>query len=171
VQLPGSSRQRLAHALNAAYADGLLSEQTLSYRLDVLFRSRLVDPVGLVGDLTRRTARRAWRAKIANALQAAARRLKRTAGVAVPEEPMLLALDWSGVQQELVLGRDPICDVVLAEGSVSRRHAQLRFHDGGWTLRDLDSTNGTRVNGLRVGRCKLRPGDRLALGKERLLVD
>jgi hypothetical protein len=171
VHLPGSSRQRLAHALNAAYADGLLSEQTLSYRLDLLFRSRLVDPVGLVGDLTRRTARRAWQATLAHLVETAVLRVRTLAGLAVPEEPRLLALDWSGAQHELLLGRHPACDVVLSEGSVSRRHARLRFHDGGWTLRDLDSTNGTKVNGLRVGRCALRPGDRVALGGERLVVD
>jgi hypothetical protein len=171
VQLPGSSRKRLAHTLNAAYADGLLSEQTLSYRLDFLFRSRLIDPVGLVGDLTRRTARVAWRATITGALEGAVRRLRTIAGLAVREDPLLLALDWSGAQDELLLGRHPACDVVLGDLSVSRRHARLRYHDGGWTLCDLESSNGTKVNGLRVGRCALRPGDRLALGSERLLVD
>ncbi|MDQ6776799.1 MAG: FHA domain-containing protein [Actinomycetota bacterium] len=171
MQLPGSSRQRLAHALNAAYADGLLSEQTLAYRLDLLFRSRLVDPVGLVGDLSGRTARHVWRATIANALEAAGLGLRRIAGRQVREDPQLLALDWRGAQEELLLGRHPACDVVLSDLSVSRRHARLRFHDGAWTLRDLDSTNGTKVNGLRVGRCALRPGDRVALGTERLVVD
>ena len=55
--------------------------------------------------------------------------------------------------------------------SVSRRHARLSFRDGHWVLRDLDSTNGTRVNGQRVIRCRLEPGDRLRLGSAELLVD
>ena len=167
MQIPGSSRQQLAQVLNAAYADGLLSEHTLSHRLDLLFRSRIVDPVGLVGDLTRRTAHRAWRTTILSALETAGR----VAGLAAREDPLLLALDWSGIQEELLLGRHADCDVVLGDLSVSRRHALLRYHDGGWTLRDLESTNGTKVNGLRVGRCTLRPGDRIVLGHERLVVD
>ena len=168
---PGSSRQRLARTLNAAYADGLLSERTLSHRLDLLFRSRLIDPVGLVGDLTRRSTRSAWRAAIVDALTGLGRRLRTVAGLARPEDPRLLALDWSGAQDELVLGRHPSCDVVLDDPFVSRVHARLRFHDGVWTIRDLESSNGTKVNGVRVGRCALRPGDRLALGSERVLVD
>jgi hypothetical protein len=171
MQIPGSSRQRLAQALNAAYADGLLSERTLSHRLDLLFRSKVVDPVGLVGDLTRRTARRAWRTTIIGVLDAVGHRFRTLAGFTVDDEPRLLALDWSGAQEELLLGRHPACDVVLGDLSVSRRHARLRYCDGRWTLCDLESTNGTKVNGIRVGRCALHPGDRLALGSERLVVD
>jgi pSer/pThr/pTyr-binding forkhead associated (FHA) protein len=83
----------------------------------------------------------------------------------------LLGLDWAGAQQELVVGRDCGCDVVLSDESVSRHHARLRFRDGSWVLQDLDSTNGTLVNGVRVGRCSLRPGDRLTLGTLSLQID
>jgi pSer/pThr/pTyr-binding forkhead associated (FHA) protein len=61
--------------------------------------------------------------------------------------------------------------VVLVELSVSRLHARLVFRDGSWILQDLESTNGTIVNGVLVGRCALRPGDRLLLGKARLRID
>jgi pSer/pThr/pTyr-binding forkhead associated (FHA) protein len=87
------------------------------------------------------------------------------------QESTLLALDWSGNQDQLLVGRDPGCDVVLAEPTVSRRHAQLFFRAGSWTVQDLESTNGTLLNGKRVGRCEVRPGDRLILGLERLRVD
>jgi hypothetical protein len=170
VRIPGSSRQRLAQTLNAAYVDGLLSEHTLSYRLDLLFRSSLIDPAGLVGDITRPSRRRAYWAAIKAALAEVRERMRRQ-GTAPDGEPRLLALDWSGPQEELLLGRHHACDIVLSDPSVSRRHARLRFHDGRWMLRDLESTNGTRVNGVAVGRCALRPGDRLALGDERLVVD
>jgi hypothetical protein len=50
---PGRERRRIAHALNAAYADGLLSRDTLVRRLDHLLRARLIDPRRLVGDLYR----------------------------------------------------------------------------------------------------------------------
>jgi len=87
-------------------------------------------------------------------------------------QPILLALDWNGGQEELVIGRHPGCDVVLPGQAVSRRHARLRFRDGTWILEDLESTNGTVVNGASlVGRYRLEPGDRLVIGDERLLVD
>lgn len=51
----------------------------------------------------------------------------------------------------LILGREPgEPGLVLLESSVSRRHAELRLTDGGWQIRDLDSTNGTFVEGHRV---------------------
>jgi pSer/pThr/pTyr-binding forkhead associated (FHA) protein len=61
--------------------------------------------------------------------------------------------------------------VVVADETVSRRHAQLTFRDGGWVLQDLDSTNGTRLNGQYVGRCRLRAGDQLGLGERLLRID
>ena len=45
------------------------------------------------------------------------------------------------------------------------------FRDGSWILQDLESTNGTLLNGVRVGRCRLRPGDRIRLGTEELRID
>jgi pSer/pThr/pTyr-binding forkhead associated (FHA) protein len=61
--------------------------------------------------------------------------------------------------------------VVLADPRISRHHAHAAYRDGRWILRDLESTNGTFVNGARVGRCQLRPGDLLRLGRTDLLVD
>jgi hypothetical protein len=137
--------------LNAAYAEGLLSEGTLAHRLDLLFASDVIDPIRLVGDLTRRVPR--------------PRRRRREDGA------VLLALNWSGSEEELIIGRHPSCDVLLTEPTVSRRHARLVFRDGGWIIQDLESTNGTRLNGRSVGRCRLRPGDELALGHQLLRVD
>jgi hypothetical protein len=171
--LPGESRRRMARMLNAAYGDGLLSQSTLVHRLDLLFGSALVDPAGLIGDLTVRSGKRSLPDTIRNAVASAFR----AAGLAdAPDAtasppPALLALDWSGAQEELLIGRHHDCDVVLADMSVSRRHARLSFRDGNWVLRDLDSTNGTMVNGQRVVRCQLLPGDDLALGDEYLVVD
>jgi pSer/pThr/pTyr-binding forkhead associated (FHA) protein len=61
--------------------------------------------------------------------------------------------------------------VVLGAETISRRHALLTFRDGAWIVQDLDSTNGTRLNSQRVGRCRLRPGDQLALADQRLRID
>ena len=171
VLQPGTLRQQLARALNTAYADGLLSENTLVHRLDVLFGSQLIDPRRLVGDLTRRVPRRPWYTAITDTLAATARTIHQIAGGGHDGSFRLLALDWNGQEDELLLGRQESCDVVLSDVSVSRRHARLLFRDGGWVIQDLDSTNGTKVNDVPVGRCQLHPGDRVALGDECLTID
>ena len=67
--------------------------------------------------------------------------------------------------RDLVLGRDPGCDLVLDAPGVSRRHARLRESDGRFAIEDLGSTNGTRVNGAAVRHpVRLAPGDRIELG-------
>ncbi len=64
-----------------------------------------------------------------------------------------------------VLGRSRDCDVVLGDTNVSRRHAEIRPAGTGWTVADLGSTNGIRVNGRPAsGAVALAPGDRLELG-------
>jgi hypothetical protein len=168
---PGARRHRLARTLNAAYAEGLLSERTLAHRLDALFAGVLIDPAGLVGDLTRRGTRQPPRQSVALTLASLLRRLRGEAGITSEEPGILLALDWTGGCEELVIGRHPSCDVVVSHETVSRRHVMLTFRDGGWIVRDLQSTNGTRLNGQYVGRCQLRPGDRLGLGRQLLQVD
>ncbi len=170
MQRYGASRKQIAHTLSAAYANGLLSKDTLAWRLDQLLDAQLVDPVGLIGDLHfRRSPRRL--VSVCDRVATALRRVKRwrtgdPAGVSV-----LLALDWSGGETEITIGRDPACEVVLSGAEVSRRHARLLFRDGSWVLQDLQSTNGTTVNGVRVGRCELRPGDHLVLGGQQLTLD
>jgi hypothetical protein len=52
------------------------------------------------------------------------------------------------------IGRSRECDIVLADSNVSRRHAELRPTGDGWTITDLGSTNGVKVNGR-----DLRPND------------
>lgn len=167
---PGSSRQRLARTLEAAYAEGVLSENTLVHRLELLFDSPLVEPSRLVGDLyTRKQRHRLFSA--VDRLKAAGHEFWRQLGMAGASSPPLLALDWEGRHDEFTIGRHPSCDVVLPGAAVSRRHARLVYRDGSWIIQDLGSTNGTLVNGAPVGRCKLQPGDRLVIGDEQLLVD
>lgn len=169
VARPGAAREQLAEALNAAYGAGLLSENTLFYRLDVLLSSRLIDPVRLVGDLTRRVPRRGPAADVRQAITTALGRLRTAVLRPEAEGSVLLALDWTG-GPELLVGRHSRCDVRLPHPSVSRRHARLSFRDGSWVLRDLESKNGTWVNGVRVGRCALQPGDLVHVGGHDLTI-
>lgn len=168
---PGASRRQIARTLNTAYGDGLLSEETLHHRLDQLLGSRLIDPFRLIGDLHPRGSGYGWRARLVAATRSAARTVTDTLSSKFEVPPVLLALDWTGGQSELLVGRHQECDVVLGSPGVSRRHARLICRDGNWILQDLRSTNGTTVNGVRVGRCEVRPGDLLVLGDERLLID
>ncbi|MBV9366925.1 MAG: FHA domain-containing protein [Solirubrobacterales bacterium] len=165
----GAYRNRLARTLNAAYAEGLLSERTLAHRLDMLFAGSAIDPVRLVGDLTRRGPRGPVHRRLLTALTGLTRPSPAVAGASA--DVIVLALDWSGARDELLIGRHPGCDVVLRADTVSRRHARLVFRDGSWIVQDLDSTNGTQLNGQPVGRCRLRPGDHLALADQLLQVD
>ena len=163
----GELRQRLARTLKAAYGDGLLSEATLAHRLELLYDSRVVDPARVTGDLTLRSPRTA----LADALARTRDACRTWLSPADPRRERLLVLDWAGGQEELVVGREPDCDIVLTDPTVSRRHLRLRFRDGHWILCDLDSTNGTQVNDMPVVRCRLLPGDRVLIGDEQLLVD
>jgi Protein of unknown function (DUF3662)/FHA domain len=66
-----------------------------------------------------------------------------------------------------VIGRSRECDIVLGDANVSRRHAEIRPSGEGWSISDLGSTNGVKVNGRLVdsGRPEpLAPGDRVDVG-------
>ncbi len=64
----------------------------------------------------------------------------------------------------VVVGRSRDCDVVVDDPNVSRRHVELRREEGGWSVFDLGSTNGMKVNGRRVESSALRPGDHITVG-------
>jgi pSer/pThr/pTyr-binding forkhead associated (FHA) protein len=67
-------------------------------------------------------------------------------------------------QRSVNLGRAPENSIVLAEAKISRMHAQLNWVGDGWEVVDLGSSNGTFVNGERVERARVLPGDTIELG-------
>jgi pSer/pThr/pTyr-binding forkhead associated (FHA) protein len=79
-------------------------------------------------------------------------------------QPFLLQFPRGGGDQ-FSIGRDASCDLAIADMSVSRLHAQLERTSDGWLITDLESTNGTRVNGWRVrGKVPVRAGDLVSFG-------
>jgi hypothetical protein len=79
------------------------------------------------------------------------------------------SLAWDGhtmriEKRRVLLGRSRECDIQVEDANVSRRHAELRQEGSSYWIVDLDSTNGIEVNGKRVKRAKLEPGDTFTVG-------
>jgi Protein of unknown function (DUF3662)/FHA domain len=66
------------------------------------------------------------------------------------------------------IGRRPESNIVLADPNVSRNHAEIRPQGDGFLLVDLGSTNGTKVNGVRIDQRMLADGDELSFGNTRM---
>jgi hypothetical protein len=71
----------------------------------------------------------------------------------------------------LQLGRSEANDIFVPEPSISSRHCELTVSDIGVAIRDLDSTNGTFINGQRLAKGMLQNGDSLRLGEVEFLVE
>jgi hypothetical protein len=76
--------------------------------------------------------------------------------------------EWVLESGRLVMGRLPACEISLNDANASRQHAELVKREDGWWLVDLDSTNGTFVNGSMVKERRLGPGDRIQIGSSKL---
>ena len=69
------------------------------------------------------------------------------------------------IKSTMTLGRLESCDICLRFPNISSVHCEFAYHDGFWSIRDRDSTNGIKVNGERLRYRPLRPGDRITIGK------
>jgi FHA domain-containing protein len=84
-------------------------------------------------------------------------------------EREVASLSWDGQtkrvdKRRILLGRSRECDIQIEDPNVSRRHAELRQEGSTYWIVDLDSTNGVEVNGRRVSRARLDPGDVFTVG-------
>ena len=86
--------------------------------------------------------------------------------------PELKETAWESDHQ-LRIGRLPSLEVLVNDPSISRIHSEIVLSDKGWVVRDLGSTNGTFLNGIRVGRAdhKLHKCDLLQCGNIVMLVN
>jgi hypothetical protein len=159
-------REVTVAALRERALDGCLTLDTFAGRVDAAYRAKTVEELDhLVADLpgSRRGRLQAIAAAVRGTFEGIGRRPE-------PEPPALeveVRLPFS--TGAVTVGRSRDCDVVVGEETVSRFHAELR-HDSGdaWIVRDLDSTNGTWLNGSRVREARVCGGDVLRLGGLRM---
>ena len=91
-----------------------------------------------------------------------------------PRKPALLRIQNGGFEgmtyplegEETLIGRNPNTDITLLDEGISREHALVLYDASAdcYAVEDLQSTNGTKVNGKRVRSAELRPGDTLQIG-------
>lgn len=70
----------------------------------------------------------------------------------------------------LVIGRRESADIVLRFPNVSGQHCELSIVDGYWHVKDLGSSNGIKVNGVRTVERRIEPGDTLAISRHEFEV-
>ncbi len=71
------------------------------------------------------------------------------------------------LKKSLLVGRRESCDIVLRFSNVSAHHCQLTVSGGYWYIRDLNSRNGCKVNGVRVAEKRVDPGDEVSIAKHK----
>jgi pSer/pThr/pTyr-binding forkhead associated (FHA) protein len=74
-------------------------------------------------------------------------------------------------EEEVVVGRSSECGIQVMVENVSRKHARIFFRNDEYHVEDLDSTNGTYVNGIRVVKCALRNNDHIEIGGVKILFN
>lgn len=97
----------------------------------------------------------------------------------VTGSPAPAALEWNLVsvrgekqethpisQDEVLIGRDRSCAIVLSHPAVSRRHARLARQGNDFVVEDLQSANGTYVNNRKIDKVSLKPGDVVRFGAD-----
>jgi len=67
------------------------------------------------------------------------------------------------IESKVVIGRDPACDITLPLEYLSRKHLELEIRSGHLFIKDLDSSNGTFLNGQRITESEIKSGDKIKL--------
>ncbi len=75
------------------------------------------------------------------------------------------------IRDKMTIGRRESCDICLRFPNISGLHAELTLVEGCWFIRDLSSTNGVKINGIRVQDRLLRPGDEVSIANRRYMID
>jgi hypothetical protein len=159
-------REQTVAALREGALDGCLTLDTFASRVGAAYRAKTEEELAeLVVDLPAPPAGRLL--ALMRAVRRAVASIGRRPEPAAPALEIEVSIPRS--TSAVTVGRSQDCDVVVGEETVSRFHAELRHGDGDeWTVRDLDSTNGTWLNGSRVREARVGRGDVLRLGGLRM---
>lgn len=74
------------------------------------------------------------------------------------------------IREQMSLGRRESCDICLKFPNVSGLHCQLTYRNGHWIINDLNSTNGLKVNGIKVAKRVLHPEDIITIAKRSFVI-
>ncbi|NRQ33488.1 FHA domain-containing protein [Nonomuraea sp. NN258] len=161
-------RDRAIDELRDRAVEGRISHDTFVGRVDQALRARNQYELDeLVADLPRKQTLRERLTDAVSSVSEFTTRLQ--SAWRKPRLPRLALPTDDRVRY--VVGRGSACDLVLSDLTVSRVHAELRRDGEGWTLIDLGSLNGTRLNGWRlVGPARVRSGDEVSFGDCGFLV-
>ena len=171
-----AEREQVVGQLRERFAEGRLTQDSFVHRIDAALRARERPELDeLLADMPARRRLAGFLpdllAGVAARWQAAARRAAARRATARRPDTRWPPAQWpalllpAGREILFTIGRDTDCDLVLADLTVSRRHARLERDGAGWLLADLGSTNGTRLNGWRVSSpVPVRPGDQVSFG-------
>jgi FHA domain/DUF1707 SHOCT-like domain len=169
-----AERAQVIGELRERFAEGRLSKDSFVSRMDAALRAReRRELAGLLADMPARSHRAGSLTRaLASAVTGAAARWQAVRQAATARQAAgqpaanLPALPFpAGRERLFTIGRDGGCDLVLADLTVSRRHARLERDGSGWLLQDLGSTNGTRLNGWLVSSpVPVRTGDQVSFG-------
>jgi hypothetical protein len=156
-----AERNRAVERLSGAMRAGYLGIETFEARVEDAYAARSPSQLRLLTDDLPRRARTIWRL-----LGDAARWF----WDGEDEDPDVLVLHPppSRPPHPFLIGRWDRCGMVIDDPTVSRVHARLVPRDDGWAIRDMQSTNGTRVNGWRVEEAVLGDGDEVMVGAVRV---
>ncbi|MEO0155713.1 MAG: GGDEF domain-containing protein [candidate division WOR-3 bacterium] len=83
----------------------------------------------------------------------------------------ILLKNFTLEEREYIIGRADGCDFIIDGKEVSRKHARIYYENGKFQIEDLNSTNGTFVNGKQITRVELRHGDEINIGNFTIIFD
>jgi len=88
----------------------------------------------------------------------------------LPETPAFFRRTITIERDRSIVGRMPECHIVIGDGTISRRHAEIVWDGARIQVNDLKSRNGTFVNGRRIESSEVKLGDQLQFGRVGFLV-
>lgn len=168
IRASDADRERAVEWLRERAVDGRLSHDSFVWRVDRVMRARSrAELTDVVRDLPPEGRVTRALTSAASSLSTMVTRVR--AAWQAPQVARLSPVPLPRVPgRRMIIGRERDCDMLLTEISVSRHHAELLFDGAEWSLRDLGSKNGTRVNGMRIqAPHRVRPGDAVSFGGAR----